>query len=263
MSRIIEEFLAGLAACDDKASLSAHIARFTRALGIDFFSYYWVPLLGVHHGIPKVSSVPSLVISGFPQAWQDYYLAGRCRESDPVLQACLGTALPIVWRDHLARSSLTPAERTVIDVAREHGVGAGITVPIHGFGGDFAACTFCPNADRTDADRAMVAFHHDLHIAALHFHEAVKRVLDPAGTLPRVQNLTSREIDVLLWINEGKSYWDISSILGISEHTVESHVRNAMRKLEVHTSRHAAAIVAQLSLGGLKSPPARARPNGV
>lgn len=43
--------------------------------------------------------------------------------------------------------------------------------------------------------------------------------------------LTPRERECLQWAAVGKSEWEISQILGISEHTSEKHLLNAKLKL--------------------------------
>ena len=43
--------------------------------------------------------------------------------------------------------------------------------------------------------------------------------------------LTPRERECLQWAAVGKSEWEISQILGISEHTSEKHLLNAKSKL--------------------------------
>jgi DNA-binding CsgD family transcriptional regulator len=43
--------------------------------------------------------------------------------------------------------------------------------------------------------------------------------------------LTSKETQCLQWCKEGKTNWEISEILSISEKTVEFHLGNAMKKL--------------------------------
>ncbi|ARQ13317.1 response regulator domain-containing protein (plasmid) [Rhizobium etli] len=56
-------------------------------------------------------------------------------------------------------------------------------------------------------------------------------------------DLSSRERECILWVARGKSSWDIGHILGISDNTVNFHIKNAMRKLEV-SSRTVAAVKA-------------------
>ena len=53
--------------------------------------------------------------------------------------------------------------------------------------------------------------------------------------------LTARELDVLSWTAQGKTAWEVGVVLGVAEKTVNFHLRNAMRKLEV-TSKHQAVL---------------------
>jgi DNA-binding CsgD family transcriptional regulator len=58
--------------------------------------------------------------------------------------------------------------------------------------------------------------------------------------------LTTREFEVVRLLSEGCTYARIAQRLGISEHTVTSHIKNAYRKLDVHTA--AAAVFRALQL---------------
>lgn len=42
--------------------------------------------------------------------------------------------------------------------------------------------------------------------------------------------LTNRERECMFWISQGKTSWEVSVILGISERTVNFHVQNCIRK---------------------------------
>ncbi len=52
--------------------------------------------------------------------------------------------------------------------------------------------------------------------------------------------LTPRECEVMRWIDEGKRDCEIASILGLSRRTVEKHVGNIFKKLNVETRTAAA-----------------------
>jgi LuxR family quorum-sensing system transcriptional regulator SinR len=53
--------------------------------------------------------------------------------------------------------------------------------------------------------------------------------------------LSSREREVLCWAQQGKTYWEIGSILGITERTVKFHVARIKQKLDVVSTAHAIA----------------------
>jgi len=62
--------------------------------------------------------------------------------------------------------------------------------------------------------------------------------------------LTIREKEVLKWLGHGKTSWDIAAILRISERTVNFHVGNIMKKLDVTSRAQAVAEAANLELAG-------------
>jgi DNA-binding CsgD family transcriptional regulator len=70
--------------------------------------------------------------------------------------------------------------------------------------------------------------------------EAMSRML--GKTRSNLPPLSSREKEILKWLMEGKSTWDISTILQISERTVKFHVDNTMKKLDAVNRTHAVAI---------------------
>jgi DNA-binding CsgD family transcriptional regulator len=68
------------------------------------------------------------------------------------------------------------------------------------------------------------------------------------------QRLTPREAAVLQLLARGCAYSQAAERLGISTHTVRSHVKNAYRKLEVRSA--AAAVMRAIELRMLVSEPA-------
>ena len=60
--------------------------------------------------------------------------------------------------------------------------------------------------------------------------------------------LTRRERDVVSLLARGCSYSQIGDRLGISVHTVTTHIKNAYRKLDVHSAASAVVRAIQLRL---------------
>ena len=67
---------------------------------------------------------------------------------------------------------------------------------------------------------------------------------------PGVVALSPREAEVLGWAMQGKTNWEISVILSVSERTVKFHVRNAMTKLHSRSRAQAVAVALRLGLIG-------------
>lgn len=74
-----------------------------------------------------------------------------------------------------------------------------------------------------------------------------KQARGRALCIVRLLHLTGQERRCLQWCKEGKTNWEISEILSISEKTVEFHLANAMRKLGA--PNRITAVVAGIKLG--------------
>lgn len=64
----------------------------------------------------------------------------------------------------------------------------------------------------------------------------------------RLNTLSGREYDILALMVNGRSRADIAEILYLSVNTVRSHVRNVLRKLEVHSSIEAVGLALRAGL---------------
>jgi len=61
-------------------------------------------------------------------------------------------------------------------------------------------------------------------------------------------DLTQREKECLLWATEGKTTWETSRILRISERTVTFHLQNVQGKLGVSNRQQAVARAVSLGI---------------
>ena len=60
--------------------------------------------------------------------------------------------------------------------------------------------------------------------------------------------LTPREVEVLRLVAEGCTAWEMAIRLGVSPHTVVTHIKNAYRKLSVRNAPSAVMRAMQLGL---------------
>ena len=60
--------------------------------------------------------------------------------------------------------------------------------------------------------------------------------------------LSERELECLEWVSLGKTSWETGLILGISERTINFHLLNAARKLNVYGRQAAVAIALRQNL---------------
>ena len=66
----------------------------------------------------------------------------------------------------------------------------------------------------------------------------------------RKSRLTQREREVLQWISAGKTSWEISTILGLSERAINKIIGDAMIKLDGVTRTQ--AVVNAIRLGEIE-----------
>lgn len=67
----------------------------------------------------------------------------------------------------------------------------------------------------------------------------------------KICNLSSREMEVLCWLGEGKSNKEIARLLAISDATVKVHVKAILRKLQVKNRTKAALWITESGFAGL------------
>ena len=61
-----------------------------------------------------------------------------------------------------------------------------------------------------------------------------RRMADPASKEPDTPQLTERETEILKMVAKGMSYKQIAERLVLSHRTVQNHVQNTLRKLQMH-----------------------------
>jgi LuxR family transcriptional regulator, quorum-sensing system regulator CviR len=81
-----------------------------------------------------------------------------------------------------------------------------------------------------------------------HLHMALGHIIPTGGSQIGPVNISSREKEVLNWLKMGKSSWEISVILGISERTVNFHVYNIMEKLDAVNRTQVVATAVRIGL---------------
>jgi DNA-binding CsgD family transcriptional regulator len=192
-------------------------------------------------------SAPWVAMS-FPAQWRDRYVERKYHEIDPVVRRTPTMPGPFRW-DRLAQLfRLEPGERLVLSEAYEAGLKHGVSVPLFGAWGRVAVVSFASSRDDVDEERRLS----HLNALAAQFHVAFSEIAHKVENGRPVVQLSPRERDCLSWAAEGKSSWDISIILAISENTVNFHIKNAMKKLR--TTSRMVAVVKAIRLNLISTP---------
>lgn len=182
-----------------------------------------------HHVDMARASNDAIRLHNYPAKWANYYDSHALGVSDPVHRASHVTNVGFVWSDMQAMIPLTPDDRRVLALGREQGIGDGFTVPANVPGESRGSCSFANVAD-VEFDDTMLPL---AQLVGMFAFECARRlwVVRPLELAP--PRLTDRQRDCLLWAGRGKSDWEISRILGISEETVDRHLKNARERYGV------------------------------
>jgi len=93
------------------------------------------------------------------------------------------------------------------------------------------------------------ALHRDLALMFLpHFHLALCRSwaakTEAAAPAPLdAWALTTRQLEILNWVQQGKTNFEIAAILEVSPLTVKNHLQKLFKRLDVHNRTQAVAKV--------------------
>ncbi len=88
----------------------------------------------------------------------------------------------------------------------------------------------------------------DLQLLAIHAQDAAGRVLVPRTGRSDAPQLKPRQLEILKLTMEGKSAWVVGSLLGISENTVNYHMKQLFEQLDVSSKGHAVLKAMELGL---------------
>jgi len=230
--------------------LQSITSDYARALGFQHHGYAMKLLQPISH-----ASSDYFFYQDFQNEWAASYLSlsrPEVEQNDPrILQARAG--LPAAAWNCNGRTSYSPPRgshhhiavraRKLVQRAGEFGLRSGITVPCFSPGLKWAFMTF--THDHVLDPREMLP----TIVSSVYFvsclQASIDRLMRPGAALP---SLSPRELEVLRWCAVGKTSWEISIILCISERTVNFHIARATRKLQVRGRQAACARAVALGL---------------
>jgi DNA-binding CsgD family transcriptional regulator len=224
----------------DREEFRDEVVRFGRGLGFDTVTAIAV----IDRGLAQSDFV---LVDNAPQAWLGSFNNTSAYRRDPVMQHCKKQSLPIIWDQGTYTSQ---GQGDLWEEQARFGYQTGIAMALHLPEGKH----FMLGVDR---DRALPTDRHeltrlvaDLQLFTVHALDAAMRVLVPTEASQDMPSLTPRELEALRWTMDGKTAWEVGSILGITERTAVLHLNNAMRKLGC-VNKHQAVLKA-LRLGMIR-----------
>jgi len=201
------------------------MAALTQGLNFDYFAL-------THHVDPRSAGEEAVHLHNYPAQWADYYARHALGICDPIHRASHVAPGGFPWARISDYIDLTARDRHMLRLGASQGIGDGFTIPIRIEGEMPGSCTFAMRPGRT-VDSAWLAF---AEIAGRFAFDGARRLIGrQALRLPMLGRvLTRRQRDCLLWAFRGKSDWEISQILKVTEGTVKRHILNACARYRVN-----------------------------
>jgi len=169
----------------------------------------------------------------YPSGYLEEYFENDDFTSDAVLMEFMTNLVPVSWSEVDERCNYNyPASTKALDYNMRDGWVHGTLDPVN------FDCTmlFLGSSARDNSARSAKILEYAVPFYAQAYNKVLKEKARPAT------ELTAREIEVLNWIKEGKSSWEISRIFQCSERTVNFHVANIKTKLGVVNRAQAVAV---------------------
>jgi LuxR family transcriptional regulator, quorum-sensing system regulator CviR len=185
--------------------------------------------------LAKKDAELSFTIIRYPEEYLERYIAKSYNLIDPVGKEYLKTFDIQNWTDVMRKYKRDPGAVAAKE-ARDFGLKDGMTYGIPNLvTGVTTAYSFAGKSIDNDERTRFI-----LKYAIPHLSQTYLSLLDKAPV--QKYNLTQRELEVLRWLKEGKSSWEISMILNKSEITINFHIKNILKKLNAMNRAHAVAI---------------------
>ena len=179
-----------------------------------------------------------IVLRIAPESWRqgtpafDYV----CFEKNPLLEAIRGGLTRYRFSDFAPRADA--GYGTYWEAMGEAGIADAVCATSYGRYRTIASLHLGFLDAEVSPDDALA-----IQLAGLMLTERLMTFAAPPDEAHEVR-LTDRERDAISWVAEGKSDWEISVILGVSETTVRFHVDNARKKLGAVNRAQAVARLA-------------------
>ena len=214
-----------------------HCTHFSESLGFDNLSVLAIMDYGGGYGeFQTIQDKLVGYIENYSRRWND--------QNDPVLQHLKRHSWPLIWD---RATYITNGVEHMWDEQATMGFRTGIAIALHLPEGRHLLFGVDRARPLPGESRELARLTADLQLFATYACDVAVRLLSPKVSTTRQPTLTHRELEALQWTMEGKTAWEISAILGITERTAVLHVNNATHKLGC-VSKHQAVLRA-LRLG--------------
>jgi len=232
------EFIQKSLNCTTKEDYLALFPKIRELLPFDFANSFLA-----HHDQDKGLVLAYNANVSFPREWLQEYLANNYMQRDVTVVENFKAYQVQHW--DFDRLKLFNQDEGLVSLCIDHGMTAcyahGARIAATGKNGSM----FCFTGPSIEFNKRTEAI---LEFVTPHLHLALSQLYNNKQLEWNKAIISEREKEVLNWLKQGKSSWDISVILAISERTVNYHVYNILDKLGATNRPQAVAIGARFGL---------------
>jgi LuxR family quorum-sensing system transcriptional regulator CciR len=191
----------------------------------------------------------AIAVSNYPRAWLERFFHQKFHAHDPVLAASYRRSVGFRFEEVKQIVAMTEPRQKVMEEFRSAGLVDGYCVPAHIPGETNGVCSFVVRQGRNmPLGNLPMA-----QLVGTFAYEAARSLLRKGEEIVRGpgerESLTQRQLECIVLVGRGKTDWEISRVLGISEDTVTEHLNDARRRCGV--SRRAELPIHALYRGEL------------
>lgn len=178
----------------------------------------------------------------YPEEWIKIYNKQKFSDIDVIVRHNFSSFTPQYWDNTYKKDK--PSQK-FISLASDFNIKHGYTFGAKPFGFCTKASLFSFSGNFLTCSGEIIAI---LKAIIPQLHLASAQTIEKRNKQSHSKLLTKREKEILNWLKHGKSSWDISRIIGRSENTVNFHIYNIMKKLQVVNRPQAVAVATHLGL---------------
>ena len=244
MMQQLDDVFSSVAVAASRDELLKGVTRIAASVGYDDVAVAYMQR-------PFSGATPTSMTT-YPTAWLEECtrLPSAQIVIDPILQHLSTQVHPLVWSEATYDSAKIAG---LYEAFAAYGLGSGMTVSVRGPTGDSACVGFTCAARKTPSMSHLLYELGTLQLTAAAAYNALVRIFTQSGSLHAhdaapAKKLTQRELELLHWSRCGKTAWESSTILGISQATAQFHIKNAIGKLGVASKQQAVLRALELHL---------------
>jgi LuxR family quorum-sensing system transcriptional regulator ExpR len=204
----------------------------------------------------KKTPLHPTIISNYPMDWVQTYKRNNYHLIDPVILTAKDKVAPFAWDDNSV-INIKSTDSAVFNLAREYNIINGYTFVLHDNNNNMATLNISNGSDdsisfdesiETNKEKIqmLLILTHDKMLGLYHKNNNKNNELNGASGEREI--FSPRENEILYWASVGKTYSEVSIILGIKRSTVKFHIGNVVRKLGVLNAKHAIRLGIELKL---------------